>query len=88
MTPRCDTYRNCTASNEHATISDFAASKEQLVHRPALFDGDHDKVKRLDESVTNLSGFEYAYPVTGQTYSRKIDIDVLAPLTSLGSTTG
>ena len=50
----------------------------------ALFDGDHDKVEQLDELVTKLSGFEYAYPVTGQTYSRKIDIDVLAPLASLG----
>jgi adenylosuccinate lyase len=31
-------------------------------------------------------GFEYAYPVTGQTYSRKIDADVLAPLASFGAT--
>lgn len=53
----------------------------------ALFDGDHDKVEQLDELVTKLSGFKYAYPVTGQTYSRKIDIDVLAPLASLGATT-
>lgn len=52
----------------------------------ALFDGDHDKVEELDKLVTKLSGFEYAYPVTSQTYSRKIDIDVLAPLASLGAT--
>ncbi|KAI5991238.1 L-Aspartase-like protein [Pisolithus albus] len=52
----------------------------------ALFDGDHDKVEELDRLVTKLSGFPYAYPVTGQTYSRKIDIDVLAPLASLGAT--
>lgn len=31
-------------------------------------------------------GFKYAYPVTSQTYSRKIDIDVLQPLASLGAT--
>ncbi|TFY65324.1 hypothetical protein EVJ58_g2051 [Rhodofomes roseus] len=48
-----------------------------------LFDGDHDK---LDSLVTSLSGFSYAYPVTSQTYSRKIDIDVLAPLAGLGAT--
>jgi len=36
--------------------------------------------------VTTLSGFDYAYPVTSQTYSRKIDIDVLAPLASFGAT--
>lgn len=51
-----------------------------------LFDGDHDKVEELDRLVTKLSGFEYAYPVTSQTYSRKIDADVLAPLASLGAT--
>ncbi|PFH45639.1 hypothetical protein AMATHDRAFT_71358 [Amanita thiersii Skay4041] len=52
----------------------------------ALFDGDHEKVEELDRLVTKLCGFEYAYPVTSQTYSRKIDIDVLAPLASLGAT--
>jgi len=52
----------------------------------ALFDGNHDKVEELDALVTKLSGFEYAYPVTSQTYSRKIDADVLAPLASLGAT--
>jgi len=52
----------------------------------ALFDGDHEKVDKLDKLVTVLSGFEYAYPVTSQTYSRKIDVDVLAPLASLGAT--
>ncbi|THU84424.1 Adenylosuccinate lyase [Dendrothele bispora CBS 962.96] len=52
----------------------------------ALFDGDHDKVEALDKLVTKLSGFEYAYPVTSQTYSRKIDIDVLGPLASFGAT--
>ncbi|GAO46882.1 putative adenylosuccinate lyase [Saitoella complicata NRRL Y-17804] len=52
----------------------------------ALFDGDHDKVEELDQLVTELSGFKHAYPVTGQTYSRKIDIDVVAPLASLGAT--
>ncbi|KAG5350130.1 Phosphoribosylglycinamide formyltransferase [Termitomyces sp. Mn162] len=61
----------------------------------ALFDGDHQKassimfsqwVEDLDKRVTELSGFSYAYPVTSQTYSRKVDIDVLAPLASLGAT--
>ncbi|KAF8904294.1 L-Aspartase-like protein [Mucidula mucida] len=51
----------------------------------ALFDGDHQKVEDLDRLVTKLSGFEYAYPVTSQTYSRKIDVDVLSPLASLGA---
>ena len=43
-------------------------------------------MEELDRLVTKLSGFEYAYPVTSQTYSRKIDIDALAPLASFGAT--
>jgi len=50
-----------------------------------LFDGDHDKVEALDERVTALFGFPYAMPVTGQTYSRKVDIDVLSPLASFSA---
>ncbi|CAH2352272.1 adenylosuccinate lyase [[Candida] railenensis] len=52
----------------------------------SLFHGDHDKVEALDARVVELLGFEHVYPVTGQTYSRKIDIDVLSPLASLGAT--
>ena len=44
------------------------------------------QVEELDRRVTELSGFSYAYPVTSQTYSRKIDIDALAPLASFGAT--
>ncbi|EGV65091.1 adenylosuccinase ade13 [Yamadazyma tenuis] len=52
----------------------------------SLFHGDHDKVELLDETVVKLLGFEHVYPVTGQTYSRKIDIDVLSPLASFAAT--
>lgn len=52
----------------------------------ALFDGNHEKVEELDQRVVELLGFDYAYPCTGQTYSRKIDIDVLGPLASFGAT--
>lgn len=52
----------------------------------SLFHGNHDQVEQLDERVVELLGFEHVYPVTGQTYSRKIDIDVLSPLASLGAT--
>ncbi|GCE97322.1 adenylosuccinase ade13 [Zygosaccharomyces mellis] len=52
----------------------------------ALFHGNHDKVEELDQRVTELLGFETVYPVTGQTYSRKIDVDVLAPLASFATT--
>jgi adenylosuccinate lyase len=43
-------------------------------------------VEALDARVTELSGFTHSYPVTGQTYSRKVDADTIYPLSSLGST--
>ena len=52
----------------------------------SLFHGDHDKVEELDKRVVELLGFDIVYQVTGQTYSRKIDIDVLSPLASFGAT--
>uniref|UniRef100_A0A8B9SAP1 Adenylosuccinate lyase n=1 Tax=Apteryx owenii TaxID=8824 RepID=A0A8B9SAP1_APTOW len=46
-----------------------------------LFEGDHSKVKHLIYSVL----ISRAYIVTGQTYSRKVDIEVLSVLASLGA---
>lgn len=48
-----------------------------------LFAGDHAKVRRLDELVARKMGFDAAYPVTGQTYSRKVDAQVLAALSGV-----
>lgn len=47
-----------------------------------LFDGDAEKVRRLDELVARKAGFESCYPVSGQTYSRKVDAQILATLGS------
>ncbi|MEP6780016.1 MAG: adenylosuccinate lyase [Gemmatimonadaceae bacterium] len=43
----------------------------------SLFDGDHDKVRQLDKMVTARMEFASSIPVSGQTYSRKIDAQVL-----------
>lgn len=48
-----------------------------------LFGGDHARVRRLEELVSRKIGFEAAYAVTGQTYSRKIDAQVLAALSGV-----
>lgn len=50
----------------------------------ALFDGDHEKVRRLDAMVTARMGFEESWAVTGQTYPRKQDFTVLAAIAGLG----
>jgi adenylosuccinate lyase len=46
----------------------------------ALFDGDHAKVEALDRKVAEAFGFAATYPVSGQTYSRKVDAQVVAAL--------
>ncbi len=46
-----------------------------------LFDGDHEKCRELDRKIAEKMGFDGCYPVSGQTYSRKVDsrvINVLA----------
>lgn len=50
----------------------------------ALFRGDHEKVKELDRLVAEKMGFDAVFPVTGQTYSRKIDSQILDALSGLG----
>lgn len=42
-----------------------------------LFDGDYEKVKTLDKTVANKMGYDDVFQVTGQTYSRKIDSQVI-----------
>ena len=51
-----------------------------------LFRGDHAKVRELDRRVAARMGFDASYPVTGQTYSRKVDAQVLAALSGIGQT--
>jgi adenylosuccinate lyase len=48
-----------------------------------LFDGDEEKVKKLDEFVAKKMGFEELVSVTGQTYPRKIDWYVLSALSGV-----
>jgi adenylosuccinate lyase len=48
-----------------------------------LFHGDHAKVKKLEELVCRKMGFDTAYPVSGQTYSRKIDSFILGDLSGV-----
>lgn len=50
----------------------------------ALFDGDGDKVDILDQQVSLAFGFDSSYGVTGQTYPRKVDHNILSALSGLG----
>lgn len=48
-----------------------------------LFDGDQAKVKALEERVADKMGFDGTYAVTGQTYSRKVDAQILDCLSGI-----
>lgn len=48
-----------------------------------LFAGDHAKVRELDRLVSQRLGFDASYAVTGQTYSRKVDAQVLDTLAGI-----
>jgi adenylosuccinate lyase len=48
-----------------------------------LFEGNHDKVRELDRTVAARLGFTETFPVTGQTYTRKVDSAVLDTLSGI-----
>ena len=48
-----------------------------------LFDGDHEKVRALDARIAEKMGFPGVYPVSGQTYSRKVDSRVMNVLAGI-----
>lgn len=50
-----------------------------------LFDGDEKKICQIDQKIAEKMGFEGCYPVSGQTYSRKIDTKVMNVLAGIGA---
>src|SRR3954454_16025749 len=50
-----------------------------------LFDGDHAKVRKLEQLVAKKIGFDATYAITSQTYSRKIDAQVLDTLSGVAA---
>ncbi len=50
----------------------------------SLFEGNHQQVEKLDQLVTQKMGFTARHAVTGQTYSRKFDSQVMATLNGIG----
>ena len=50
-----------------------------------LFDGDQDTIDRIDPMIAEKMGFKSCYPVSGQTYSRKVDTRVLNVLAGIAA---
>ena len=53
-----------------------------------LFDGDGEKIKKMEQMIADDFGFAGVTPVSGQTYSRKIDAQVLATLSGIAQSAG
>ena len=51
-----------------------------------LFDGDHQKCKELDKKIAEKMGYKSCFPVSGQTYSRKLDSQFLNVLAGIAAT--
>jgi adenylosuccinate lyase len=51
----------------------------------SIFNGDHAKVRELDQRVTHAMGFTTSLPVSGQTYTRKLDAHVLDVLAGIAA---
>lgn len=49
-----------------------------------LFEGDFEKVEKLEKLVAKKIGFEDTFPVTNQTYTRKVDFMILCVLANIG----
>jgi adenylosuccinate lyase len=77
------------AEVEHRIASLKARSVKGTIGTQAsfleLFDGDHEKVRRLEQLVAHKIGFDETYAVTSQTYSRKVDVQVLDTLAGIAS---
>ena len=52
----------------------------------AIFKGNHELIEELDAKVTQKAGFKSAFTISSQTYSRKVDLDVLNAIASFGAT--
>lgn len=52
----------------------------------SLFDGDQEKVEQCDKLVTEMWGFKSSFTIAGQTYTRKVDYDILSVLGGIGCT--
>jgi adenylosuccinate lyase len=50
-----------------------------------LFQGNHEKVRKLDMLVSKKLGFDTVFPVTGQTYPRKLDMKTAETLAGIGA---
>lgn len=77
-------YLECTRLIEELPLLGVKGTTGTQASFVELFDGDMEKVKQLDQLVVTRLGFKKSIPVSGQTYTRKLDYSILAMLSGIG----
>lgn len=76
-------YQNLTDLQSHIKLRGVKGTTGTQASFLELFDGDHEKVKELERRVVEKAGYSKVYGVTGQTYPRKFDYNVLCVLSQI-----
>lgn len=77
-------YLECTRLMEELPLLGVKGTTGTQASFVELFDGDQEKVKQLEHLVVEKMGFRRVVAVSGQTYTRKIDFQVLSMLSGIG----
>ena len=76
-------YENLVNLCEHVRLRGVKGTTGTQASFMELFEGDEEKVRELEKRVTRKLGYEKVYGVTGQTYPRKFDYNVLCVLSQI-----
>ena len=76
-------YENLCNAKSHIKLRGVKGTTGTQASFMELFDGDEEKVKELEKRVVAKLGYETVYGVTGQTYPRKLDYNILCVLSQI-----
>ncbi len=76
-------YENLVNAKSHLRLRGVKGTTGTQASFMELFNGDEEKVKELEKRVVHKLGYDKIYGVTGQTYPRKLDYNVLCVLTQI-----
>lgn len=76
-------YENLVDLKSHVKLRGVKGTTGTQASFMELFDGDEEKIKELEKRVVNKLGYDSVYGVTGQTYPRKFDYNVLCVLSQI-----
>ena len=76
-------YENLVNAKEHIKLRGVKGTTGTQASFMELFAGDEAKVKALEQKVVEKLGYQRVYGVTGQTYPRKLDYNILCVLSQI-----